>query len=170
MDRRRHDDLVALVALAHHREHLLDVERVSLRRLDDALARLGVESRIGHEVLDQLLALVLAERLEQQRSRVELPASPAGPRVEELGSRHAEEEDRRVAREIGDVLDEVEERRLGPLEIVEEDDLRPLRARASSSRRKASWVSAAELPSTASGSTPLAISISTSGQYVIPSP
>ena len=67
-----------------------------------------------------------AERLEQQRRRVELAAAPAGPRVEQLGARDAEQEDRRVAREIGDVLDEIDEHRLGPLQVVDHDDLRAL--------------------------------------------
>ena len=68
-----------------------------------------------------------AERLEQERRRVQLAAAPAGSDVEQLGARDAEEEDRRVAREVGDVLDEVDEDRLGPLQVVDDDDLRPLR-------------------------------------------
>ena len=43
-------------------------------------------------------------------------------------------------------------------------------ARASRSRRNASCVSGGDVPITESGSTPIAIRISTSGQYVIPSP
>ena len=85
-----------------------------------------VERRVRDEALDELRALVRAERLEQERRRVQLAAAPAGPHVEELGARDAEEEDRRVAREVGDVLDEVDEDRLRPLEVVDDDDLRPL--------------------------------------------
>ena len=36
----------------------------------------------------------------------------------------------RVAREVRDVLDEVDEDGLGPLQVVDDHDLRPLRARA----------------------------------------
>ena len=62
------------------------------------------------------------------------------------------------------MLDEVDEDRLRPLEIVDDDHLRALDARASSSRRKASWVSGGDVPMTVSGSTPIEIRISTSGQ------
>ncbi len=68
------------------------------------------------------------------------------------------------------MLDEVDEDGLGPLQVVDDDDLRPLGRRASSSRRKASCVSGGDVPMTESGSTPIAIRISTSGQYVMPSP
>ena len=67
-----------------------------------------------------------AERLEQERGCVQLAAAPARSLVEELRARDAEEEDRRVAREVGDVLDEVDEDRLRPLQVVDHDDLRPL--------------------------------------------
>ena len=61
------------------------------------------------------------ERLEQHGRRVQLAAAPARPPVEQLGPRHAEQQDRRVARQVGDVLDQVEERRLPPVEVVEHD-------------------------------------------------
>ena len=55
-----------------------------------------------------------------------LPPPQPGRDVEQLGARDAEEEDRRVAREVGDVLDEVDEDGLGPLQVVDDDDLRAL--------------------------------------------
>ena len=67
------------------------------------------------------------ERLEQDRRRVQLAAAPTGPQLEQLRPGDAEQEDRCVARPVGDVLDQVEEDRLGPLDVVEDDDLRPLR-------------------------------------------
>ena len=124
---RRGTAMLAVAVLADHREHLLDVERVARRRGGDPLAQVAVE--LAHRrarVVDQRLALVFAERLEQERRRVELAAAPVGSRVEELGPRDAEEEDRRVARQVGDVLDEIDEHRLRPLQVVDDDDLRPL--------------------------------------------
>ncbi len=88
--------------------------------------RLAVEVRISEEIPDQRLALVLGERLEEDRRRVHLAAAPVGSNVEELGARDAEQEDRRVAGEVGDVLDEVDEDRLRPLQVVDDHDLRPL--------------------------------------------
>ncbi len=67
-----------------------------------------------------------AERLEQERRRVQLASGPARPIVEQFGARDAEQEDRRVTRHVGNVLDEVDEDWLGPLQVVDDDDLRPL--------------------------------------------
>ncbi len=83
--------------LADHREHLLDVQRVAGRCSRDPLAHVQVERDLAQQRVDQLLALALRERLEQERRRVELASAPVGSRLEELGARDAEEEDRRVA-------------------------------------------------------------------------
>ena len=87
----------------------------------------SVELRPAGEPRDQQLAVLDGERLEQDRRRIELAAAPAGPQLEQLGPGDAEQEDRCVPRPVGDVLDQVEEDGLGPLEVVEDDDLRPLR-------------------------------------------
>ncbi len=126
VDRRRDDDLAAAAVLAHHREHLLDEERVACGRGGNALTQVVVERAVAEQVLHEHDALVLAERLEQDRGRVQLAAAPARPLVEQLRARDAEEEDRCVAREVGDVLDEVDEDRLRPLQVVDDDDLRSL--------------------------------------------
>ena len=50
-----------------------------------------------------------------------LPPPQAGTRVEQLRPGHADEQDRRVAAQVGDVLDEVEEGGLAPVDVVEHD-------------------------------------------------
>ena len=70
--------------------------------------------------------LVRRERLEQRGRCIQLAAAPGGSHVEQLGPCHAQQQDRSVPAEIGDVLDEVEERRLAPVQVVEDDDDRPL--------------------------------------------
>ena len=62
-----------------------------------------------------------------RRGGVQLAAAPAGPQLEQLRPGDAQQEDRRVARPVRDVLDQVEERRLRPLDVVEDDE-RPFRA------------------------------------------
>ena len=86
--------------------------------------RPGVERRVGVETAHEVGALLGSQGLEQQRRRIHLPAAPARPNVEQLGTRDAEQEDRRIAREVGDVLHEIDEDRLGPLQVVDDDDLR----------------------------------------------
>ncbi len=78
---------------------------------------------LAQQLLDELGALVLRERLELDRRRAHAASSPPGTRVEQLGTREAEDEDRR-ANPVGDVLDEVEERRLCPVDVLEEQDQR----------------------------------------------
>ncbi len=62
---------------------------------------------------------LLGQRLEQHGGRVQLAAAPRRPKLEQLRSRAAQHEQRRIARPVGDVLDQIEERRLGPLQVVE---------------------------------------------------
>ena len=64
------------------------------------------------------------QRLERRRRGVSLAAAPVATDVEQLGSRDAEQQDRSVARVVRQVVDEVEEGRLRPLEVVEDDDER----------------------------------------------
>ena len=140
LDRRGHDDLALAAVLAHHREHLLDEERVAAGGGEDPRrAVLGDRGPPPRREMSSL-AVLRGERLEQDRRRVELAAAPAGPQLEQLRAGDAEQEDRGVARPVGDVLDQIEEDGLGPLDVVEHDDLRPLgRAapRAASGRRAA---------------------------------
>ena len=51
-----------------------------------------------------------------------LPPAQFGRLIEELRTSHAEKQDRSTSREIRDVLDELEEDRLAPLDVVEEAD------------------------------------------------
>ena len=53
------------------------------------------------------------------------PARPVGPVLQELGARDANQEDRRIHGPLGEVLDQVEERGLGPVNVLEEDDQGP---------------------------------------------
>ena len=105
-----------------HLDDLLDVERVPVGRGGDPRPGLGGDGRAFEQGLDEPLGLGLGERLETERGRVGLAATPAGARVEEVRAGHCQEQDRDAARPVGDVLDEIEQRRFGPLEVVEDDD------------------------------------------------
>ena len=120
--------------------------------------------RSAGEPRDQQLAVLGGERLEQDRRRIELAAAPAGPELEQLGTGDAEQEDRRVARPVGDVLDQVEEDGLGPLEVVEDDDLRPLRRARLDQPAEGELRVGGRAADHVAGSAPIASRISTSGQ------
>ena len=79
--------------------------------------------QVGDDRADELLALGLGERLELDGGRPHAPASPAGTNVEQVGPREAEDEQRRP-HPVREVLDEVEHRLLGPVDVLEEEDER----------------------------------------------
>ena len=81
---------------------------------------------VRQQVGDERAALLGIERFDEDRGRVQLPAGPPGVLVEQLGTPHAREQDRCVPREVGDVFDEIEERRLSPLQVVDREDQRPI--------------------------------------------
>jgi hypothetical protein len=122
LDRWRHRELRAS-RIAHERHHLLDEERVALGRIRDLRPQLVVR---GAKRVEQTVRLVTRQRLEQDGRRVQLSPAPALAPVEQLGARHAEHEEGRVPREVRDVLDQVEERLLGPMDVVEQAYDRPL--------------------------------------------
>src|SRR5581483_7196603 len=103
---------------------LLQEERVA-GGADDDLLELRLVA-LACEVADEQAALLVAQ--DRQRDGVE--AGPAGPRLEQVRPDEAAEEDRRRAAPAGEVREQVEERRLGPVDVVEEDHQRlPLRER-----------------------------------------
>ena len=138
VDRRRHLDVeeavgrhpaaavpAEQVVVDEQREQLLGEQRVAVGGPGDPRRGVGRQGPAPEQVGDELPAVAVAERLEQQGVDVEPAAAPAGTGIHELGPRKPDEQDRRVAREVGEVFDQPEERRLGPLQVVEDDHERP---------------------------------------------
>ena len=188
----RHFELAA-TGLDMHREQLLDEERVPLGGRRRPCARVRCRPRRARRRARGLCSIGSGS----SATRVAYGRGLAhdGPRLEELGPSGAEDAQRHVGREPDDVLDQVEERRLRPVDVVEHDDHGRSWASASSSLRAAQAISSGDhppgrarradhevgddgrsSPPTAStiavaGSTPPTWrTISPSGQYVIPSP
>ena len=125
LDRRRHRNL-AVARFLRQRQHLLHEERVSAGRgADPATGRVVSLTKDGQKAV----GLGGRERLEQRGRGVELPARPAWPAVKQLGPRHTQKQHRRVTAHVRDVLDEIQERLLGPLKIVPDDHQRTLFSR-----------------------------------------
>ena len=113
-----------------HREQLLGEQRVALgraRRCEPTRPR-GSAPRPSR--FRPARGSRPRQRLEQDRRGVQLAPAPAGAHVEQLRPRHAQQHDRGLARDVGHVLDQVEEGRLGPLEVVQDHDERAVAARA----------------------------------------
>ena len=86
-------------------------------RAEDLVADVGREPR--HEPGEELLHRLRRQRLEVERGEAPLPGAPGRPALEQLGPREREDEDRRVARPVEEVLDEVEQALVGPLHVLE---------------------------------------------------
>ena len=92
LDRRRNGHVPAW-RFPDHRDHLLDEQRIPLRRLANPLTQ--SPSRCARLSIS-LIGLGRAERLEQDVGGVHLPAGPARPPIEQVRPGHAEQENRRV--------------------------------------------------------------------------
>src|SRR5439155_23868530 len=99
------------------------VERVPLGRLADPRFQIVVQPA---EPVDQLVGLRSRKRLEQDGGGVHLAAAPAWPEVEQLRAGDAEEQNGGAPAEVGHVLDQVEEGRLTPVDVVEDTNERRL--------------------------------------------
>ena len=108
-----------------HREELLDEERVSLGRFDDVGPDAFVEIGASDQILDHLLALLGRQRLEQDVGGVR-PFRPRRPLLQQRWSCIAQDHDRRSLECVRQVLDEIQERVLGPVQILERHDERTI--------------------------------------------
>ena len=71
---------------------------------------------------DERAGLRVRERLERHQRPPGLRRRPRGPLVQELGAGEAEQQDRGAAREGHQVLEQVEQRRLGPVDVLDDRD------------------------------------------------
>ena len=118
--RRQRDELHRRPRLVgEHGDELLGVERISLCHIRDARAELRREDPAAVERIEKLRRVVGGERLEPHER-----AFPPRALLEQLLPRHAEQQDRRIAAPAADVLDEIEQRRLGPVDVFQEHEQR----------------------------------------------
>ena len=111
-------------AFADMRQELLQKERVSARRRRD-LRQPGFFERRPCEGHEELSALLRRERAQRQRRCVSLAPRPRGARVEELRARETKEEDGSVPDPGRQVVDEVDERGLTVMHVLEDQHQRP---------------------------------------------
>ena len=109
---------------SEHAHRLLDEERIALGLVEQARTHLPghlvfLEQRVGER-----LALLARERLELDRGRADAPASPARPDVEQLGPREADDQQRALAHPLREMVDQLEQRLLGPVDVLEDHDQR----------------------------------------------
>ena len=82
----------------------------------------GRRTRPAEQARDQLTRLVVAERLDREGGGVRLAASPRTSPLEELRPGRRDEQQRDVAEPLDELVDEVEQAVVGPVQILEDDD------------------------------------------------
>ena len=92
---------------------------------------------IVHQPFDQIHRLGLVQLGERDETRAGPRRGPRRTDVEEVGTRETEEQDRRPAREAEDILEQVEHRRICPVDVVHHHDESRVAASVSKSRRNA---------------------------------
>ena len=102
-----------------HADHLLDEQRVTVGRREDALASRRRQVVLAEQVVEQFDGGIAGQRLEQDRRRVHLAAAPLRAQLEQLGPRDHEQQHRGVAGPVGEVLHQVEQQGLGPVQVVD---------------------------------------------------
>ena len=200
LDRRRHGVVCGVGIVGEHREHLLDEQRVALGRVDDAIAERRSDGRRRSSSpsissSDSSCARAARARRASCRGR---GAAQDGRASKRSGRARQRSRIGAPLEKPSDVLEQVEQRRLGPVDVVHDDDEGSRRRRASrraggtprrsppasparrsrrSRRRSAAprsaprSTSARSSSSAGSGSAPATSrTISASGRYVMPSP
>jgi hypothetical protein len=121
----RERKVVDRAALDEQSRELLGVERVSAGALEQRGPRLRAEELAVEQGADEASRVVVGQRGECERGRVQLAAAPAGTPLEELWSRGAEDEQRHIGRPLDEVLDEIEQALVGEMEVLEHEHERP---------------------------------------------
>ena len=111
--------LLGQPALECEGEELLEEERVALGGLDDACPLVRFEDAAA-EPVDEGLGLVGRECIELDAVDVSACAEEVGTRLPKLLAREADDENRPLAL-LREVVDELEERRLRPVDVVEDE-------------------------------------------------
>ena len=122
-----HADVRQDARLDQHPDGLLQEERVAARPreqgVDGALRR---EVVLGKERTQERLSVNRGQRLEGDTHVVRRLDEPLRPGVVQLGPAGAEDEDRTAGSVLNEVGDQLEQRRLGPVQVFEDDHERTL--------------------------------------------
>ena len=84
------------------------------------------QHRTAAQQADQLSCVIAGQPGQRQRDGVRLAAAPARPPRQQLRPGRANHQQRHLARPIGEVVDEVEQPIVGPVQILEHQHQRPL--------------------------------------------
>ncbi len=113
-----------IAAVDQHPDELLRVERVAARAGEQDGLRLCRQHRLLEERRDEPCRVVLGQGLQLDGGGVDLSSAPRRPALQQLGTRGGHDEDRQVAHPLDQVVDEIEQAVVGPLDVLEHKDER----------------------------------------------
>ena len=99
---------------------------MTLGGFGDPLTHLRRQVGAPEEVIDDPPRLLAAERLQEDAERTLDRFRPGRARLEQVVARRADDQDGSVFGDPDGLLDELEERRFGPVDILEVDNQRPI--------------------------------------------
>ena len=112
--------------LRQRRRQLLDEERIALRGLGDRVGGILRRLEPGEQELRELPCVVAGEPIERERRIGGKAARPARALVQQLRPGEREEQHGHVANARGERLEEVEQARVRPVDVLEQEQRRPL--------------------------------------------
>ena len=107
-------------ALEQHPRGLLDEEWVALGLLQQRAPLGQRELMICEQGVEELLALLGRERLQLDGGGAQATPAPARTDVEQLRASETDDQQRCVLDALGEVLDQLEQRILGPVDVLED--------------------------------------------------
>ena len=110
--------------VCEHPHEFLGEERVPAASLDQHRLGLAGQHDPVEQPADQPGGFPVGEWRQHDLRGVRDPPAPIRAAVEQLGARRAQQHDRRAPRTADELVDEVEERGVGPVEILEDQDER----------------------------------------------
>ena len=108
-------------AVAHHADILLRVEGVPARAGEHRRLEVRLDDRLLEQQADESCCLRIGERTERHRRGVHLAAAPPGPALQQLGPRRGDDQQRHASHPFDEVVDEVEETLVRPVEVLEDE-------------------------------------------------
>ena len=115
----------SLAALREQSGELLGVQRVPAGTREQRRLRLRREHRALQQLREEARRVVVGERRDRERERVRLAAAPTRPPLEQLGPRGADDQQRHADSPVDEVVDEVEQVVVRPVQVFEHQHGRP---------------------------------------------
>ena len=112
--------------LGEHADVFLGVERIAARVGEEPRRAAVLDGLLREEGDQQLLGLRVRERRERDGDGAPLAAAPARTALEELRPGCAHDQDRDAGRPVDEMVDEVEQAVVGPVQVLEDEHERVL--------------------------------------------